>query len=116
MYKHFIQGVDAVDNGVEQWKAKVVLPNKKRRKTDNGAGGVDSWMESMKNENGGGENGGAENAADLIEEEEEDAPQVTLEKIYLEETSLSNRVGALNAAWNEEASANVQDERFEKAS
>ena len=97
MYKHFIQGVDAIDNGVEQYKATVKpVVNAKRRKTE-------------------GE-GGEGNEQEQEEEDSEEAPEVTLEKVYLEETGLSNRVGALNAAWNEDASNEVQDARFQKAS
>ena len=88
MYRHFVEGVDAVDNGVEQYQARV----SKKRKTENGEAAV-------------------------VEDSDSDVVAVaTVEKVYLEETSLGNRVGALNAAWNEDASAEVQDRKFQEAS
>ncbi|QDZ23984.1 metal-dependent protein hydrolase [Chloropicon primus] len=97
MYKHFIEGVDAIDNGVEQYRAKVEAKQSKRQRT-------------------GGE-GEREGEGEGEQEEEEDVDyEVTLEKVYLEGTGLASRVGALNAAWNEDASAEVQDARFKEAS
>mmetsp|Transcript_6243 Transcript_6243/g.13100 ORF Transcript_6243/g.13100 Transcript_6243/m.13100 type:complete len:386 (+) Transcript_6243:74-1231(+) len=95
MYKHFVQGVDAVDNGVEMFKANVLTSSSgaKKRRTDE----VDEGSEGM--------------VADGVAE-----PEVQLVKQYLDETSLGHRVGALNAAWNEDASDAVQDARFEEAS
>lgn len=91
MYKHFIEGVDAIDNGVEQFRP-VKRRRHKRKMDDEGAEILDVL---------------------LGEEEEED---VALEKVYLEETGLASRVGALNPAWNEETSDAILDAKFEVAS
>ena len=90
MYKHFIEGVDAIDNGVEQYKPTVDASAYKRRKTEQGT--------------------------EEAEEAEVPLPKVGVQRVYLEETGLASRVSALNAAWNEDASDEVQDKGFEKAS
>ena len=104
MYKHFIQGVDAVDNGVEQFQA-LVSHKRKAALEEEGEG---------EGEGGGG--GEGEGAAQATEEPSSSLPDISLVKVYLEETSLGHRVSALNAAWNEDASDAVQDERFAVAS
>ena len=74
LYKNFVESIDAIDNGIDQFEAVVA------------------------------------------DDDARDAKRARLVMRYVNSTTLSSRIGNMNAAWNEDASGAVQDARFQQAS